>query len=145
MKKISFLLLIIIIFSSMSGCNSTSKKNDLAGIHIKTYTKVDDLGDTYGLYYGFTINNERKDDSYLSIEFTPNNSELKKLVGTRSVTQNTGNGVNTFFLSESGSTLSLGETISIPKKGHSIKELDKKIKDFSYTLSNGEIIKYYKK
>lgn len=144
MKKISFLTLIIIFSFIIGGCNTTKKIDDLDDINIKTYTKVDDLGDTYGLYYGFNVKNEGQNDYYLSIDFTPKDPELKKLVGTRSVTQNTDNGINTFFLSESGSALSLGETISISKKGHSIKELEKKMKDFSYTLSNGEIKKYYK-
>lgn len=131
------------VFLFISGCNVLDKEDDFDGITVNTYTSVDDLGENFGLYYGFVIENERNEEYNFSVQFTPEDEELKKIIGTHTVSQNINNKQTTSFVSVPGSKLSIGATIAIPKNQFSKEELEKKIKKFSFSINNGKHIKIY--
>ena len=141
MKRINTLLLLMSLVLMIAGCSSLHKKSDLDDIEIKPFTTVDDLGDSYGIYYGFAVENKRPNGTYLSVNVTPKDTELKKVIGNKVSTTDVV-GASTEYI-DSGTDTTLGITVAVPKDKFTKKELEKKVKDFSFSISNGEIEKNY--
>ena len=142
MKKQVFLLLFA-VFVFISGCDVLQKDDPFKGIEVETFTTVDDLGEKYGLYYGFIIKNNRSEGYHISIQFSPKDPELKEIIGTQTVSHNNGAGEISSFAVESGEEISIGKTIAIPKDKFSKKELEKKMKKISFSINNGKFKKIY--
>ncbi|WP_456364468.1 hypothetical protein [Priestia aryabhattai] len=141
MKKIKILFVLMSLIVVVAGCSSLHQKNDLDDIEVKPFTTVDDLGDSYGIYYGFAVENKRPNGTYLSVDVTPKDTELKKVIGNKVSTTDVA-GASAEYI-DSGNDTTLGITVAVPKEKFTKKELEKKVKDFSFSISNGEIEKKY--